>query len=396
MTSSKGPDIPLPPPDAEPPAVAEAAGLRYVCGDEPGFRRVRHGAGFRYVDAEGRPVRDRLTLARIRALVIPPAWTDVWICAFEDGHLQATGRDARGRKQYRYHERWSEVRTRTNFHRMIRFGEVLPGIRARVERDLARRGLSRERVLAAVVRLIDRTLIRVGNDEYARANESFGLTTLLDEHVEVTGTRIHLHFRGKRGKEHDVELRSRRLSRVIRACLEIPGQELFRYRQGEGHHAVDSGDVNAYLREAAGEAVTAKDFRTWGGTVIAARVLIELGPGETQTQRKKNVVVAIDRTSALLHNTRAVCRRHYVHPEVVEAYLAGTLLEQLEAARAGLDDAAAGAEGLEPDELAVLAFLRARPAAPEPEPPPRRPARQRRRRLKRVASGRAGRPRLRS
>ena len=339
----------------DPAVSARSAGLRYVHHDGPGIRRVRAGKGFRYVDSEGRAVRDPETLRRIRSLVLPPAWTDVWICPIPNGHLQAVGRDARGRKQYRYHPRWRETRDETKYHRMIAFGSVLPAVRARTEADLALPGLPRPRVLAAVVRLLESTLIRVGNEEYARANGSFGLTTLRQRHVRVNGSTVRFIFRGKSGVRRAVDVSDRRLARIIRRCQDLPGHELFQYVDDGGTtHVIDSADVNDYLREITGGEFTAKDFRTWAGTVLAAEALRACEECATRTGRRRNVVAAIKATARRLGNTVAVCRKCYVHPAVVEAYLEGSLTEALRRNGAALP------AGLRDEEAAVLTFLRMR------------------------------------
>jgi DNA topoisomerase I len=312
-------------PDPDARAVAREAGLRYATDARPGISRRRSGRGFSYRDAEGKVVRDGDVLARIKALAIPPAWTDVWICPWPNGHLQATGRDVRGRKQYRYHPRWHDRRGADKFERMVEFAEALPRIRERCEADLARPGLPREKVLAAVVRLLELTLIRVGNDEYARLNKSFGLTTLRDRHATIEGARVRFRFRGKSGQMHEVGLRDRRLARVIRRCQELPGQELFQYVDEEGEvRDVTSDDVNAYLREAAGP-FTAKDFRTWAGTVLAYRALRALQPADGEAGDRRAVVEAVRQTADRLGNTPAVARGSYVHPAVLEAYMDGSL-----------------------------------------------------------------------
>ena len=338
-----------------PESSARAAGLRYVSDREPGFVRRRRGRGFQYIDADGGPVSSE-QVERIEALAIPPAWTDVWICRSANGHLQATGRDARGRKQYRYHPRWREVRDETKYHRLLAFGRALPRIRRRVEKDVSRRALSRERVVATVVHLLDTTNIRVGNDEYARENTTFGLTTMRERHVEVDGSHITFRFRGKSGKMHDVELTDPRAARVLRRCEELPGQELFQYVDEDGEVVdIDSDDVNGYLQDVSGDDFTAKDFRTWSGTVLAAWALQELGQFGSQTQRKRQVVAAVESVSTELGNTPAICRRCYVHPEVFDAHLDGSLGDvlQKEAARKLSKDLA----GLTPEEAAVLALL---------------------------------------
>ena len=307
-------------------ASARAAGLRYASDARPGISRRRAGRGFSYRGPDGLPARDATTLERIRTLAIPPAWTDVWICPDPNGHLQATGRDARRRKQYRYHPRWRAQRDDAKFERLIDFARVLPRVRARCDADLARPGLSREKVLAAVVRLLETTLIRVGNDEYARLNRSFGLTTLRTRHARVTGNSIRFRFRGKSGRQHEVGLRDRRLASVVRRCQDLPGQELFQYVIVDGGpHDIASDDVNAYLREISGADVTAKDFRTWAGTVLAYRALRALAPGKDERSARHNVVEAVRLTAGRLGNTPAVARRSYVHPAILEAYLDGAI-----------------------------------------------------------------------
>jgi DNA topoisomerase-1 len=307
-------------------ASARAAGLRYSNDDRPGISRRRSGRGFTYRTAAGETIRDRDTLRRIKALAVPPAWTDVWICADPRGHLQATGRDARGRKQYRYHAAWRAGRDDAKFERLLDVARVLPRIRERCDADLARPGLSREKVLAAVVRLLELTLIRVGNDEYARLNKSFGLTTLKNRHATVEGTAIRFRFRGKSGQQHEVGLRDRRLSTVIKRCQDLPGQDLFAWiGDDDVPHDVTSDDVNAYLREISGIDMTAKDFRTWAGTVLAYRALRALSPVEDGRAAKRNVVEAVKLTAGRLGNTPAVARQSYVHPAIVEAYLDGAI-----------------------------------------------------------------------
>jgi DNA topoisomerase-1 len=303
---------------------ARKAGLRYASSDQPGWSRRRSGRGFTYLDENGKRIADQATIARIRALAIPPAWTDVWICPDPNGHLQATGRDARGRKQYRYHAEFRATRSAAKFDRLLGFAGALPRIRRRVERDLGRRSLSRDKVLAAVVRLLELSLIRVGNDEYARLNRSYGLTTFKNRHVEVRGTSIRFRFRGKSGRQHDVGLRDRRLAAIIRRCQALPGQELFQYVDEAGQpHDVTSEDVNAYLREASGADVTASDFRTWAGTVLAYRALAALESASDPRTAKRNILEAIRASAVELGNTETVARNAYVHPEVLEAYLDG-------------------------------------------------------------------------
>jgi len=313
--------------------------------------------GWVFKAADGTTLTDEDTLERIRKLAIPPAWTDVWICPSAKGHLQATGRDARGRKQYRYHARWREVRDETKYDRMIAFGEALPKIRAKTDRDLALPGLPREKVLATVVQLLEKTLIRVGNDEYAKQNKSFGLTTMRDRHVVVNGSTVRFEFRGKSGKAHAIDLRNRKLAAIVKRCRDLPGYELFQYIDENGERQViDSSDVNQYLREITGEDFTAKDFRTWYGTVLAARALREL-PSETPTEAKKKLVQAIEAVAGVLGNTKSVCRKCYIHPAIIESYLDRSLLDTLEQ-RA--DAALAEPGDLRPDEVSVLKFLRKR------------------------------------
>jgi DNA topoisomerase-1 len=310
----------------DPVESARAAGLRYVSDLAPGIRRRRVGKGFGYTDRDGRPIHDAETLERIKRLVIPPAWTDVWICPDPRGHLQATGRDARGRKQYRYHLRWREVRDAVKYDRLLAFAEALPKIRERTDRDLERPGMPREKVLASVVRLLEETRIRIGNDEYRKENGSYGLTTLRDRHVNVIGAEVRFSFRGKSGKHHVVELHDRRMARIIKRVREIPGQELFQYVDGEGEaKAIDSADVNDYLREITGEDFTAKEFRTWAGTILAARFLREVATAANSRGAKKQLVRAIAMVADELGNTPAVARKGYIHPAVIAAYLAGRL-----------------------------------------------------------------------
>jgi DNA topoisomerase-1 len=305
---------------------ARSAGLRYVSDSSPGIRRHRAGRGFSYVDSEGRTIRDRHVLRRIRALVIPPAWSDVWICSVANGHIQVSARDARGRKQYRYHARWREVRDENKYERMAAFGEALPALRQRVEADLSQPGLSRNKVLATVVRLLELTLIRVGNEEYARANESYGLTTLRDRHVRVERSRLTFRFRGKSGKAHEVEVTDRRLAAVIKRCQALPGHELFQYLDDDGTaQSIDSTDVNAYLRECMGEEFTAKDFRTWAGSLLALQALRAAASAESASERGRVVIEAIKTIARRLGNTPATCRKHYVHPAVLAAFLSGEL-----------------------------------------------------------------------
>jgi DNA topoisomerase-1 len=331
------------------PAEADvhAAGLTYVSDLDPGIRRRKAGLGFNYRDAKGAAVSDETTLDRIHKLAIPPAWTDVWIAPTARGHIQATGRDAKGRKQYRYHDKWRVQRDGAKFDRLIAFGHALPKLRARVDRDLARRGLPREKVLAAVLRVMEVTLIRIGNEEYAKTNKSFGLTTLRDRHARIGAERAVFEFRGKSGKLHRTGFRDRRLARVVKACQDLPGQRLFQYLDDDGQRrAVESADVNAYLREAMGEDFSAKDFRTWAGTVAAARALVTLPACAGESDTKRNVNTCVKAVAGVLGNTPAVCRSAYIHPAVLDAYQAGKL--PLKAAGGG-----------RAFELSVLKFLEA-------------------------------------
>jgi DNA topoisomerase-1 len=310
---------------------AKAAGLRYVSDSRPGIRRQRSGSGFRYRGVDGAPVTDMATLTRIRSLVIPPAWTGVWICPIANGHLQATGRDARGRKQSRYHPHWREARDETKYERMTLFGAALPGIRKRIEHDLALAGLAREKILAAIVRLLETTFIRVGNTEYAKTNHSYGLTTLRNKHVTVKSSTVTFNFQGKSGVEHTIDLQDRRLARIVERCRDLPGYELFQYLDHDGNrHSIDAADVNDYLREISGQDFTAKDFRTWAGTVLACEMLRQFEPAESDTQAKKNIVAAIKSVAQRLGNTPSVCRKCYVHPAVLDSYLGGSMLKILE------------------------------------------------------------------
>lgn len=307
------------------------AHLRYVSDAKPGITRKRWGRSFRYFDTDGKPVHDEKVLARIKSLVIPPAWRQVWICPLAHGHLQATGRDARGRKQSRYHPRWREVRDETKYERMKLFGEWLPMIRRRIERDLALPGLPREKVLATIVRLLETTFIRIGNEEYARENQSYGLTTLRNKHVDVEGSTVRFKFKGKSGKQHAIDLEDRRVARIIKSCLDLPGYELFQYLDEDSdRRSIDASDVNDYLREITGQPFTAKDFRTWAGSVLACTILRQMEAFESESQAKKNVVAAIKSVAERLGNTPAVCRKCYVHPAVLESYFGGEMLHSLE------------------------------------------------------------------
>jgi DNA topoisomerase-1 len=341
----------------DPLVSARSAGLVYTTDEGPGIRRVKRGSSFAYVDARKRPVRNTQDLGRIRALVIPPAWTEVWICPNPRGHLQATGRDARGRKQYRYHPKWREVRDSTKYERMMAFGRALPVIRRRTDADLRRDGLPRDKVLAAVVRLLEKTFIRVGNDEYARDNKSFGLTTMRDGHVKISGSTVQFMFRGKSGVEHALTFDDRRLAKIVRQCRDLPGQELFQYKDDHGVVVdVGSADVNAYLKDVTGEEFTSKDFRTWAGTVLAAQLLRDFERVDSQARAKKNVVEAIEQVAKQLGNTRAVCRKCYVHPAVIDAYLDGSMLKTM-AQRARASKAVGRMTAV---EAAVLGLLQRR------------------------------------
>ncbi len=348
-----------------PVEAAESAGLDYVSDEEPGIRCRRAGKGFAYQGLDGKVVRDPKILARIRKLAIPPAYADVWICPTDTGHIQATGRDAKGRKQYRYHPRWREVRDSTKFEHMLDFAKVLPAIRARIDADMARRGLPREKVLATVVHLLENTLIRVGNLDYAKQNKSYGLTTLRDKHVDVDGAKLRFVFKGKSGKSWNLQVKDRRIARIVKACQDVPGQHLFQYVDENGQRQrVASTDVNSYLREISGRDITAKDFRTWAGTVLAAIALQEFELFDTNAKAKKNVRAAIEKVSARLGNTPTICRKCYIHPEVLNCYLEGALLEGIQQeVEAELRDELAS---LKPEEAAVLTLLQRRLAENSP------------------------------
>ncbi len=350
----------------DPEESARAAGLRYVSDDSPGIRRRKRGKGFQYTLPNGGSVQSAKEQERIRKLAIPPAWTDVWICPAPNGHLQATGRDARGRKQYRYHADWRNVRDETKFGRMTLFGEALPRMRERIEQDLSQRGLPRTKVLAAVVRLLETTLIRVGNREYMKQNNSFGLTTLRDGHVDVNGSKIRFEFRGKSGKDHSVEIQDRRLARVVKQCRDLPGQTLFQYVDEAGEQQkVRSEDVNAYLREISGEDFTAKDFRTWGGTVLMLAALLDIGSCESDKEASRAVVQAVKDVAASLGNRPAICRKFYIHPIVIETFVQGELIDALAGAVEDSEDASdEPSNGLRKLEGQVLALLRGRASAP--------------------------------
>lgn len=342
----------------DPELNAEEAGLRYVTDALPGVRRRRAGKGFVYIGPGGKRITDADRIAWFKRLAIPPAWSDVWISPVRGGHLQATGRDARGRKQYRYHPRWREVRDEAKYGRLVDFARSLPKMRRRTDRDLRRRGLPREKVLALVVRLLESTLIRVGNDEYARENRSYGLSTMRSRHVEIAGAEIRFSFRGKGGKDHEIDVRDRRLARLVQQVQELPGQELFQYLDADGRRQdVTSDDVNDYLREISAEPFTAKDFRTWAGTVAASLALAEFKQVDDAAGRKKAIVGAIERVAEQLGNTPAVCRACYVHPDLLESFLDGTMVDALSERARGVGR---GAHALRAEEAAVLGLLQAR------------------------------------
>jgi DNA topoisomerase-1 len=322
----------------------------------PGIRRTVADSGVAYLGPDDAPVEDPALLERIRRLVIPPAWTDVWICPSEEGHIQVTARDARGRKQYRYHPRYRAIRDETKFGRMLEFSELLPGIREHLERDLNRTGLERRKILAAVVWLLERTFIRIGNDEYARENKSYGLTTLRRRHVAIRGSKLDFEFRGKSGVRHTTSITDRRIARIVQHCQSLPGQELFKYLDEDGRRqSVDSGDINEYLRDISGREVTAKDYRTWAGTMLASSALRKLGPANSEREAKVNIVRALDEVARRLGNTRAVCRTYYVHPAIIEAYLRGVVPEPGPEPKNGKREHPAAA--LRREEAAVLEFI---------------------------------------
>lgn len=338
---------------------AEEAGLRYVSDDQPGYTRKAKGDDFEYFDIEGKPIRDEQRLLRVKRLAIPPAWTDVWICPSANGHIQGTGRDARKRKQYIYHERWREMRDENKYERIVSFAEALPKIRRRVSKDLSLPGLPRNKVLATIVQLLEGSFIRVGNEEYARENKSFGLTTMQDRHVDVKGSKMRFRFRGKSGIKHDVDVTDRRIARIVLRLQDLPGQELFQYvDENDEVCDITSQDVNDYLREISGEDFTAKDFRTWAGTVLAAIALTAVGEFETKTQAKANIKSAVSAVAKMLGNTPAICRKCYVHPAVLETYLSGSAIEGL---KRKTEEALENEDvDLRSTEVAVLKFLQER------------------------------------
>lgn len=342
-----------------PEEAAKSAGLRYVDDSQPGYRRRRHGRWFEYLRPTGKPLKDPRELQRIRALAIPPAWTSVWICTHDNGHLQATGRDARGRKQYRYHPRWREARDENKFEKLAAFAQVLPRIRRKVARDLRRRSLPREKILAAVVKLLESTLIRVGNDEYVKSNGSFGLTTMHNKHAEVKGEKIRFEFRGKSRISHEIDFEDQRLARIVRQCQDLPGQQLFEYVSEDGSvRDVNSNDVNEYLRAISGMDITAKDFRTWAGTALAAQALQEFENFDSQAAAKRNITQAIERVAQRLGNTSVICRKCYIHPAIFEAYMDRSLIKLLKT-RSERELRTSLAK-LSAEEAAVLALLQQR------------------------------------
>jgi DNA topoisomerase-1 len=343
----------------DPRDAAESVGLTYVSDEEPGIRRLKAGKGFRYARADGSKVEDEATVKRIRKLAVPPAWTEVWICAKANGHIQATGRDAKNRKQYRYHAEFREVRESTKYEHMLAFAQSLPAIRTKISEHMAMRGLNREKVLATVVHLLETTLIRVGNEDYAKENKSYGLTTLRDRHVDVDGAELRFNFIGKSGKAWRLRVKDRRVAKTVRQCQELPGQNLFQYFDDAGERqAVTSADVNAYLKEITGQDITAKDFRTWAGTVLAALALQEFESFDAQAGAKKNVKAAIERVASRLGNTPTICRKCYIHPEILNSYIEGSLL--LDVKKEVEAELRENLSGLKPEEAAVLTLLEGR------------------------------------
>jgi DNA topoisomerase I len=338
---------------------AAAAGLRYVTDAMPGIRRHRQGRGFTYVGPDGVVIRSRESLHRLKSLVIPPAWTDVWICPHEDGHLQVTARDGRGRKQYRYHPHFRKHRDGTKFERMFELSDVLWKIRERVETDIAKEEFDRDKIMATVVWLLETTLIRIGSDEYRKSNKSFGLTTLRRRHVAVVGSEMRFEFRGKSGIQHAVSVTDKRIARIVQRCQALRGEELFKYLDDEGkRQEVDAEDVNKYLQDVTGREITAKDFRTWAGTMLVAEALRAMGPAETKREAEKNIVAAVDTTAKRLGNTRSVCRKYYIHPVLIEAYLEGSVLPPLPERH--WNKRKTIGPTLRQHEMDVLAFIKAR------------------------------------
>ncbi len=344
---------------------AKVAGLRYVSDHKPGIRRLKAGNGFRYQSPDGKAVRDKNILKRIKSLAIPPAWREVWICTDPNGHLQATGRDDRDRKQYRYHPRWREVRDEDKYSRMIAFGKALSKIRRHIRRDLRKKGMQRERVLAAVVNLLELTAIRIGNEEYAQQNKSYGLTTLRDRHAKVNGSRVHFHFQGKSGKAHEIDIDHPRIARTVKKCQDLPGQDLFQYVNGDGAiHDVTSGDVNDYLMEITGKDFTAKDFRTWIGTLLAATALREFKKIDSKAAAKRNILQAIETVAKRLGNTPAICKKCYIHPAVFDSYMDGSLDSVF--AEQSNRELARSLNSLHPEEAAVITLLQRKLKEAEP------------------------------
>jgi DNA topoisomerase-1 len=343
----------------DPRDAAETAGLRYVSDEEPGIRRKKSGKGFTFLKPDGSKVADKATLDRIKSLAIPPAYTDVWICAKANGHIQATGRDAKGRKQYRYHPAFREVRESTKYEHMLEFARGLPAIRKTIDEHMSLRGLPREKVLATVVHLLENTLIRVGNADYVKQNKSYGLTTLRDPHVKVEGGELRFQFKGKSGKTWKLQVKDRRIARIVKACQDLPGQDLFQYLDENGaQQSITSADVNAYLKEITGRDITAKDFRTWAGTVLAALALKEFEEFDSEAKAKKNIRAAIEKVSSRLGNTPSICRKCYVHPEVFSSYMDGELL--LEIKEEIETELREDLPSLKPEEAAVLTLLQER------------------------------------
>jgi DNA topoisomerase-1 len=360
-----------PGPGSDGVTAAKLVGLRYVSDAMPGISRRPGKDGFEYFGADGKRIGDEATLARIKALAIPPAWTEVWICPRDNGHIQATGRDARNRKQYRYHARWRNVRDEAKYERMLSFSKALPRIRKQVDEALKLRGLPREKMLATVVYLLQATMMRIGNEEYARHNKSFGLTTLRDRHVRIDGSEVEFHFRGKSGVNHSIKVDDPRLARIIRRSRDLPGQELFQYIDDDGERrTIGSADVNDYLREISGEDFTAKDFRTWSGTLLAAMALQEFQKFDSQAQARKNIVRAIESVAEKLGNTPSVCRKCYVHPAVIESYLDGTMLHALQ--QRTRQQLVEDIHALSAEEAAVVALLQQRLQAAEPAVAPKK------------------------
>ncbi|QRM30052.1 DNA topoisomerase IB [Microvirga sp. VF16] len=366
----------------DPRDAAETAGLRYVSDEEPGIRRKKSGKGFTYTGPDGKKVADKATLERIKSLAIPPAYTDVWICTKANGHIQATGRDAKGRKQYRYHPAFREVRESTKYEHMLEFARGLPAIRKIIDEHMSLRGLPREKVLATVVNLLESTLIRVGNSDYVKQNRSYGLTTLRDPHVKVDGGELRFQFKGKSGKTWRLQVKDRRIAKIVKACQDLPGQDLFQYLDENGEQqSITSADVNAYLKEITGSEITAKDFRTWAGTVLAALALSEFEEFDSEAKAKRNIRAAIETVASRLGNTPSICRKCYVHPEVFACYLDGGLLldikEQVET------ELREDLSSLKPEEAAVLALLEQRLSREVEKQAEKKPAKKRR-----VSSGR--------